>query len=155
MPADDDAIAALRGAVEAAPGNVSLRRLLGDLLLDRGIPAEAEAEFREALRRAPGNQVAKLGVARARHRQGRYAAAFAILEEILAGISPPPDAHTLLTRLLIETGQGKDALAEAARALAAGDDLEGQWDQEPGELLRRGPGVPEAVTAPSQATVRG
>lgn len=135
MPANDDGLRTLRGAVEAAPDNVSLRRLLGDLLLDRGFPAEAEAEFREAVRRAPGNQVAKLGVARARYRQGRYAAAFAILEEMLAGGSPPPDAHALHTRLLIETGQGKDALAEAARALVAGGDL-------------------EPMTAPSRATVR-
>jgi SpoVK/Ycf46/Vps4 family AAA+-type ATPase len=117
MPAHDDGIRALRTAVDAAPDNVALRKVLADLYLDRGLEAEAEAEYAQIVKRAPSDQAARLGLARAYHRQGRHAAALAEVEAVLAAGSPPPEAHALHARLLVETGRGADAFAELTKAL--------------------------------------
>src|SRR5437588_864282 len=50
---DDRAIESLREALRLSPENVPLRRHLAESLLGRGRPDLAEAEFREALARAP------------------------------------------------------------------------------------------------------
>ncbi len=117
MPAHDDGIRALRAAVDAAPDNVALRKVLADLYLDRGLEAEAEAEYAQIVKRAPSDHAARLGLARAYHRQGRHAAALAEVEAVLAAGSPPPEAHALHARLLVETGRGADAFAELTKAL--------------------------------------
>lgn len=148
MSAHDEGIRALRAAADAAPDNLALRKLLADLLLERGLAGEAAAEYEAALARAPEDPALRLGLARAYQRGGRHAAALDLVEALLAGPNPPLEARTLHARLLLETGRGPEAMAEASRALEAmapaGDEAEDDgpdWDEAqdapaPGAALR-------------------
>jgi predicted Zn-dependent protease len=55
MPADPDVIAALEAVVDREPANLALRLHLGELLLDAGRAADALAQARRVLTRAPAD----------------------------------------------------------------------------------------------------
>mgnify|MGYP001550969281 CR=1 FL=1 len=85
----DDAVAALRQAVEAedalAYGEppdwpIPARHVLGAVLIAAGRPAEAESVYREDLRRYPENGWALFGLAESLQMQGRGAEANAARE---------------------------------------------------------------------------
>jgi predicted Zn-dependent protease len=55
MPVDPDVIAALEAVVDREPANLALALHLGELLLDAGRPADALAQSRRVLERAPAD----------------------------------------------------------------------------------------------------
>ena len=86
---DEDALA----YDEPADWFVPARHLLGRALLDGGQPVEAEAVYREDLRRTPGNGWATLGLAQAlaaQHRTAEASAAQADFQRIWATADVTP-----------------------------------------------------------------
>ena len=118
MSAIDEIIETLRGAVAAAPENVSLRRQLAQTCLHAGRAAEAEIEFKAALARQPQDAELKLGLATAFARQDKDSAAIVVVEDLLKG-DPPPRAFVLHARLLLKEGDVQRAVRQYRRGLDA------------------------------------
>lgn len=66
------------------PEAVEARVLLGEAYAQAGRLGEAEAAYREALRRAPADRSARLGLSMALYRSGRLSEAAAELQTLLA-----------------------------------------------------------------------
>jgi predicted Zn-dependent protease len=113
MSQPSDRLRALREAVRIAPDDASLRRLLGNALLQDGAADEAEAEFRAALRLDPEDASARMGLVQAFRAQQKLSAALVVLEEEARAGRGGAEVQMLLARLLLETG-------ETARAQRAG-----------------------------------
>lgn len=111
MPAQNDLVPSLREALRLAPGNVSLRAQLGDALLKRNEPGEAEKEFRQALSQSPSHEPSRLGLAESFLRQGKTSAALALLEGWLSQGQPPPTAIAFFwaARANLEGGSASEA----------------------------------------------
>ncbi|MFG1701289.1 AAA family ATPase [Nonomuraea sp. NPDC049309] len=109
MP-DDPGLQALREAARLSPDNLPLRRHLAGQLLAKGYLADAEAEFRAALKLSPGDPEIIAGLAEAFIRQSSYGAALAALEPLLAEPGYPPAIGVLAARALA----GEGDLARAA-----------------------------------------
>ena len=99
----DAAIAAYRDVLSAQPRFAHANYLLGVLLRDRGLPADATASFRAALASAPGYVVARVELAKLAQAGG---AGDAAAEDCRAGLAMVPDDLSLLRAL---------GLAELAR----------------------------------------
>ncbi len=112
MQGGDDAVKALRAALEVSPNNVPLLGHLADTLASLGRHEEAIAEYRKALSQAPGNQQIKLGLAGAYFLMGNNSAAFVIVEDLLKERSYPPRVHILHARLLLRADQADRAARE-------------------------------------------
>jgi len=117
MSQGDEQIESLREALKVSPNNVPLRRLLGDALLAQEAFAEAEAEYRRALKVEPGRAGSLESLARCYHAQGKNSAALVVLEELMAKPAVPAAAHALQARVLLATGQAQLAAAAYRRAL--------------------------------------
>jgi AAA+ superfamily predicted ATPase len=111
MPAQDDLIPSLREALRLAPANVSLRAQLGEALLKRNEPGEAEKEFRQALSQSPAHEPSRLGLAESFLRQGKTSAALALLEGWLSQGQPPPTANAYFwaARAHLQGGSASEA----------------------------------------------
>lgn len=105
MSQPTDRLRALREAVRIAPDDASLRRLLGDALLQAGTADEAEAEFRAALRLDPEDAPARMGLVQAFRAQQKLSAALVVLEEEARAGLGGAEVQQLLVRLLLETGE--------------------------------------------------
>ncbi len=116
MTAGDDAFDNLREALEHSPDNVPLRRHLADLLLERGYPEEAEAEYRAALALAPEEAGLKAGLARAFYHQGKSSEALVVLEDLVKDSAAPAAHHALHARILHAAGDVEKAGAAGGRA---------------------------------------
>jgi AAA+ superfamily predicted ATPase len=131
----DDALIALREAARVSPDNVPLRLHLGELLLERANPAEAEAEFRAVLALEPNGQRAKLGLARAFFAAGKRSEALVVVDDLLASGEAPARAHLLQARLLIDAdAAGAERAYRRAVALDAGladEELAARFGAEP------------------------
>lgn len=104
-------IASIREALEASPDNASLRRYLGELLLDDERYEEAETEFRRVMKQSPSDGRTQLGLARAFHGQGKNELARVVLEEYIPQLpSVPSEAYILHARILLATGKPKEAV---------------------------------------------
>ncbi len=112
----DDALDNLREALEHSPDNVPLRRHLAGLLLERGHPEEAEAEYRAALALAPEDAGLKAGLARAFYHQGKSSEALVVVEDLVKGREAPAAAHALHARILHAGGEVERAVAACRRA---------------------------------------
>jgi SpoVK/Ycf46/Vps4 family AAA+-type ATPase len=123
MAASDDAIRAIREALQVSPDNLPLRRHLAESLLAAGRADEAEKEFRTALSKAPGDAALKLGLASAFFRQGKNSAALVVVEELLRLPDTPARAYLLHCRLLLRAGENEAAAREYRRAVEADPDL--------------------------------
>lgn len=119
MSQPSDRTRALREAVRIAPDDASLRRLLGDALLQAGDAEEAEAEFRAALRLDPEDASARLGLVQAFRAQQKLSAALVVLEEEARAGRGGPEVQLLLARLLLETGEASRARQAYEAAVAA------------------------------------
>jgi transitional endoplasmic reticulum ATPase len=117
MPADD-AIAALRAALQVSPDNLPLIRHLGESLLGAGRAEEAEREFRQALARWSDDAELQCGLARAFDQQGKHSHAQVVLERLCAGPEAPAAALVLHARLLARAGERARASAAYRRAVA-------------------------------------
>lgn len=116
-PPSDDALNALREALRLSPNNIALRQHLGEMLLSRGHPDEAEKEYREALGLAPNSLSLKLGLARAFNQQGKQSHALVIIEDIVKNPGAPARAFLLHARLLAGIGEIEKAVSEYKRAV--------------------------------------
>jgi AAA+ superfamily predicted ATPase len=119
MPEPSDRLRALREAVRIAPDDASLRRLLGDALLQAGDAEEAEAEFRATLRLDPEDSAARLGLVQAFRAQQKLSAALVVLEEEARAGRGGAEVQLLLARLLLETGEASRARQAYEAAVAA------------------------------------
>jgi AAA+ superfamily predicted ATPase len=118
MPTPDP-LAPLREALAVSPTNVPLRLHLADALLAAGRADDAEAVCKEGVSRLPTEPRLKLALARAFLAQGKYSAGIVVCEEVLRA-DGPAEAHILLARLLLRSGD-----AEAAgRAYRSGIDAD-------------------------------
>lgn len=117
--AGDDAIAALRAALQVSPDNLPLTLHLGDTLLSLGRGEEAEREFRQALSRWSDEARLKLGLARAFEQQGKSTHAVVVLEELCGKPEAPAAALVLYARLLVKSGEIEKAVRTYKRGLAA------------------------------------
>lgn len=93
-----DPIQPLRDALAATPDNVPLRRHLADTLAAHGRHGEAEAEYRELLRRAPDDAV-RLALAECYLGAGKASHAAVVTEAITARDDAPAHAFVVLARV--------------------------------------------------------
>jgi transitional endoplasmic reticulum ATPase len=108
----EEVITTLRQAVRLSPDNVPLRRHLGETLLARGMPEEAEKEFRDALVQQPRNASLEVGLARSFMDQGKATTALVLLEELTKRPDSPPQAFVMHARLLVSRGEVRAAVAQ-------------------------------------------
>ncbi len=123
MAGGDPALQALREALKLSPENLPLRRHLAETLLGLGRPAEAEAEFREALSRAADDALLKVGLARAYEQQGKASHAMVIIEDLVKRPDVPAAAYFLYARLLHRAGDVPRAIAQYRNAVEADPDV--------------------------------
>ena len=114
-----DPTAALREAVRVSPNNIPLRQHFAETLLTQGRAPEAEKEFREALGMAPNSAALKLGLARAFLAQKKNSHALALIEDIVKQPQAPPRAFILHARLLLDLGEGQQAVYQYRRGIEA------------------------------------
>jgi len=113
----DETLRSLREAVNLSPQNIPLRQHLGEYLLTHGQLEAAEKEFREALAQAPDHHGLKLGLARAFYQQGKKNHAFVLLEDWVKQSNAPARAHVLFSRLLMQTGEIENAVAQYKKGI--------------------------------------
>ena len=124
MTNPNDALSALRAALQFSPDNVPLRQHIADTLLTRGEAAAAAVEYQQALALAPQNLDLKLGLAKAYYQEGKDSAALVIVEDILAQGETSPTILTLHARLLMRSGDLTTAAQQFRKALAKDSSLQ-------------------------------
>ena len=108
----------LRAALAASPNNTLLRNMLAQKLLAAERFAEAEIEFKEALRQSDGNDVhLKIGLAETFQRQGKTSLGLVIIEELTQSGAPPARAWLVYARLLLQAKQTLEAKSAYERAV--------------------------------------
>ncbi len=112
-----DELQTLREAVQLSPHNLPLRRHLGDTLLKRGLAADAEQEFRDALALAPDDTELKLGLARAFFHQGKASHALVIVEDLTKSSDASGRAYVLHAKLLAGGGDVERAVRQYRRGV--------------------------------------
>ena len=112
-----DELQTLREAVQLSPHNIPLRRHLGETLLKRGLAAEAEQEFRDALALAPDDAELKLGLARAFFHQSKASHALVIVEDLTKDADASGRAHVLHAKLLSGIGEVERAVRQYRRGV--------------------------------------
>ena len=117
-----DELQTLREAVQCSPHNIPLRRHLGETLLKRGLAADAEQEYRDALALAPDDIELKLGLARAFFHQGKASHALVIVEDLTKDPDASPRAFVLHAKLLAGTGDVERAIRQYRRGVAKDPD---------------------------------
>ena len=117
MAHGEEAIQALRAALNVSPDNLPLRLHLIRSLAGYGRFEEAERECREALARAPGNAEIKLELAAQFAQQGKNSQALVIVEDLVRQSDPPAKAYVLLARLLLRADDVPNAVAQYKNAL--------------------------------------
>jgi tetratricopeptide (TPR) repeat protein len=113
----DEAERLFRLAIEAAPHDAEQHNNLGDMLLHNERAEAAIVCFREALRRAPQMDVARLNLARALNAIGRGAEAEPEARAVLARKRTPEACRALGSAVGLQ-GRHKEALAAFEEALA-------------------------------------
>ncbi|HEV3167475.1 MAG TPA: AAA family ATPase [Isosphaeraceae bacterium] len=123
MAGGDHAIQGLREALKLSPENVPLRLHLAQTLLGLGRTEEAEAEFKDALSRAPDDSNLKTGLANAFYQQGKPTHALVIIEDLLKQRDVPAAAYLLHARLLWRAGEVERAVAQYRNAVELDPDV--------------------------------
>src|ERR1041385_2714705 len=120
------ALRAFDGAVAAASAAVEPRLRLGDLFLDKYNAPDARQSYQAALRLAPGNPRALLGIARVLAFEGSAEAYDTARRSLAADPSLAP-AHVLLARLELDAEQYDSAAAEARLAVGLDSSAVDGW----------------------------
>jgi tetratricopeptide (TPR) repeat protein len=107
-----------RRAVTLCPELVGAHVQLGDLLWERGMRTEAVAEYERTHACAPKTTVGRLGKIKALDARHRSREAEQKLRELIAFDESSSLAHTMLGRLLQETGRFDEATTSFERAIA-------------------------------------
>lgn len=132
MSEKDPLVSGLREALAFSPENVPLRLQLGRALVGLGRFAEAETEFREALRMAPNMAQAALALAQCYSQQGNNGKALVVIESLVKKNDAPAAAHVLYAKLLLREGSVADAVAQYKLALERDPEA---GDEELGRVL--------------------
>jgi AAA+ superfamily predicted ATPase len=114
---NDEVIAALRAALDAAPENAALRKHLADLLLERGDLQAAEAEYRQVLTLDPEDSEAKLSLAETFYRRGKAMVALVILEELMGQGPATAAVYLLAARAYLMAGHETPAREAYTQAI--------------------------------------
>jgi AAA+ superfamily predicted ATPase len=135
---NEQVLQSLREAVRISPDNVPLRRHLADTLLALGHAAEAEAEYRATLQRAPEDVAVKVGLAWAFLRQQKRSEALVLVEDLLRRPDTPAPAFVIHAHLLLAAGEVERAVRQYRAALdadpaAADPDLAARLGVGPGQ----------------------
>jgi len=117
MIPSDDAIRALREALQVSPTNIPLHRHLAESLLKMGRFDEADAAYKAALAVAPHNVELKLGLANAYYQQTKNSAALVIVEDLMAQREAPAGAYVLHAKLLLRAGEPQRAAHQYREAI--------------------------------------
>jgi len=107
-----------RSTLAAQPDAVALRINLGAVYWNSGFPDKAEAEWREALRRAPNHWLILNNLGLAAARKKRYDEAIEDFERSIRLRPNYADSHMNLGRTYAETGAGDKAEAQLKAAVA-------------------------------------
>ena len=116
----DEALPLLRRTTALAPGYLPGWLRLGDALFKADATAEAEAAFQEALKRAPGDPFALLGLARCDLQLERWTAARSHLQQAVAGDPHFADAQSLLASVFERLGNPEAAAVARGRVANEG-----------------------------------
>ena len=117
MSSGDDAVRALREALQVSPDNIPLRQHLASTLLGLGRLADAEIEFRQALALSPDSDSLKLGLAGAYYQQGKNSHALVIVEDLVKAPTAPAAVFILYARLLGAAGDERRAASMYRRGI--------------------------------------
>ncbi|MCC7275651.1 MAG: tetratricopeptide repeat protein [Alphaproteobacteria bacterium] len=114
-----EAEAAFRAAIALEPESVEARFNLGNLLCGEARTAEAVVAYRAALDAAPGFHAARRGLSAALRDDGRFAAALAELDRVIAEEGTTPSSLNERGILLIMCRRPAEAVAAFDQAIAA------------------------------------
>lgn len=113
-----EAITNLREALNFSPDNLTLRMMLAEALMNASFYAEAEIEFKEALKQNASNPKIKLGYAKACYLQNKNSIAGVIVEELLNAATPLPYTFVLHAKILVKEKKLMDASQQYQKAIA-------------------------------------
>jgi len=116
----DEALPLLRQTVKLAPDYTVAWLNLGDALLKSNATADAEAAYREALRREPDNPYALLGIARCDLQSDRLTAARSHLQQAAASHPDFAGAQSLLATVFERLGNPEAAAVARERVQNGG-----------------------------------
>lgn len=108
----------LRQALLQSPGNVPLRIMLAEGLMQSGRFEEAETEYKVALSYEPDDAEVKFGLANACYMQRKYSVAGVIVEELISEPVPMLQAYILHAKLLVKENRLADAANQYRKAIA-------------------------------------
>lgn len=114
---DFNELNSLREAIKSSPNNLHLRKLYAHALMKNSQFEEAEIEWKEALKLAPGDVQLKIGLADSFMEQEKTSLGLVILEEVLQQGTPPPSAWLIFAKLLFQSGNSLDAKDAYERAI--------------------------------------
>lgn len=114
----------LREAIGSSPENVPLRKLYANALVKNKRFEEAEVEYKEALRLAPGDIQLKIGLANTFCEQEKTSLGLVIIEEITAKGTPPATAWLVYAKLLLQSRQAADAKDAYEKAILIDPSIE-------------------------------
>jgi transitional endoplasmic reticulum ATPase len=124
MTTPDDPLLPLREALKFSPDNIPLRQHIANTLLNRGEAAAATKEYQEALTLDPKNKDLKLGLARAYYQEEKDSSALVVIEDLISQGESSPTILTLHARLLMRSGDLKNATQQFRQALAQDPSLQ-------------------------------
>jgi SpoVK/Ycf46/Vps4 family AAA+-type ATPase len=113
-----EAITNLREALNFSPDNLTLRMMLAEALMNNSFYAEAEIEFKEALKQSPADPKIKLGYAKACYHQNKNSIAGVVVEELLNAPTPMPYTFILHAKILMKEKKLMDASQQYQKAIA-------------------------------------
>jgi tetratricopeptide (TPR) repeat protein len=105
-------------AISLDPDLVESRHNLANVLQLLGSTSEAEFHYREVLKRAPHNALARVNFACLLNVLGRYREAWAIVEDLIGGNADFPKAHLIASAIENNQGQYRPALEQIEKAIA-------------------------------------
>lgn len=111
--------AALPGLLEAlkfSPDNIPLRKHVADIYIRLNNLEEAEKHLLAALEHAPQHKALKLALAELYFKRNKNSAAFVVVEELLHQDPAMAEALLLHARLLLESGEAREALDQYVEA---------------------------------------
>lgn len=113
-----DMLNTLKQAVELSPDNLPLREHYAQMLMRAGRFAEAASEYRHALAAAPDSRSLKIGLAKAFCCLRKYGEGLVIIESLLGGDAPDPEALMVGVDLHVAAGDKAQAQRLYRRAVA-------------------------------------
>ena len=108
----------LREAVKNSPDNVPLRKYLAHALIKNQHFAEAEIEYKAALKMAGEDVELKLGLAEAFCGQEKTSLGLVLIEELISMSTPPAKTWLVYARLLLQSKNPKAAKEAYENAMA-------------------------------------